>query len=482
MPTVTILPANEKVECSPGTELKEVLKSYIAFPCAGSGVCGGCRIRFLEGAPEATPSEKRLLSPDEIKEGIRLACQHRITSDCTVLVPQSLPKHPPQLHMPQTAFPIDQPIPIDEGYSAVDVGTSTVYMLIKKGKSEKIVSFWNPQHLWGSDVISRLNHALNPTTREAMRDALLKRIEENLKHQDYIDALSIAGNPVITGILAEEDLSGLAHYPFTTGAKGFRNITVRYAKQSILLPEIGGFLGSDALSLLLASIMQEKELPFLAMDVGTNTEMFIITEETLYGTSTPAGPVFEGFGIKKGTPAVEGAIYEVEEDLTFHTIGNKGEIGFCGSGLISAVHALKKRGFVTSDGALLTGEKYSFGHIFIHQQDIRKLQLAKAAIYAAASVLLEKARVLPEEVKAVFIAGNFGSALKKEWLIELKFLPNLKDANFTYLGNTSLWGAKWSILSKQCRQDMETLKNRVSVIQLAEEEQFQELYLKGMEL
>ncbi|BAT70840.1 hypothetical protein TST_0030 [Thermosulfidibacter takaii ABI70S6] len=486
MPKVRILPDEVLIHVSKGDFLYPSLGQInFAFPCGGKGICGNCRVRFLNNIPEPTPTELEKLSPEEIKAGIRLACQCKILHDCTILIPKPKAKHIPEASMPDITLELQPITQIDKGFGAVDIGTSTVYVLINKGFEEKVVSFWNPQALWGDDVVTRLTHAMNPKAKEAMQLTLLREIEKIIDQEAPlgVDIISASGNPAMTAIAAKEDVSGLTRHPFSLGAKGYRYIPFKSSKQGIMfLPEIGSFLGSDALSMLAVSILTSRSKVFIAADIGTNTELFLKTENYIYGTSLPAGPVFEGFGITHGTPAVEGAIYEVHEDLSFSTIGNKREVGFCGSGIISALYALKKRGFLLPDGSLITGNKHPFGHVFLYQEDIRKIQLAKAAVFAGVKILLQKAGVSGESVEEVFIAGNFGRALKKEWLLELSFLPSLPKAQFHYLGNTSLWGAKWSILSKKCHKMLDDLKNEVTIIQLANEVDFQEVFMEGMKL
>ncbi len=470
--TVKILPSGASFRTRRGQSLLKVIKKEhlaIPLPCGGKGICGGCRIRFKRGAPPAQEIERKLLSKKEIEEGIRLACQCTLEEDCEIVA--FLPKA-------SECTPTAYPKLMECKGNGIDVGTSTIFIDVQG----KCLNFWNPQVVWGVDIISRLQHALDPETRRAMKEILTEAIEKVLEEAGADEsAFGVAGNPVMLGILADEELDGLSRYPFVKKHSEERSINIKNAKL-ILLPEIKGFLGADALCLLTAAHLVSEELPVIAMDIGTNTEMFLIAEGRILGTSLPAGPAFEGFGIREGTFAQEGAIYEVDEELNYKTIGGKPEIGICGSGLISAVYALKQRGFITEDGQLLFPDGFSLGRVKIYQEDIRALQLAKAAVYAGCKMLLRKAQLKGEEIKRIYLAGNFGGALKKAWLRDLKFIPEDIKAPIEYMGNVSLWGAKCYVSSKNVKETMLSLKKKAEVLQLAEEDGFQEAYLEGMKL
>ncbi len=474
MPQLTLLPEGESLSVPAGHPLKTILEEHgiiIPMPCGGRGVCTGCRVLFLQGAPEPQPAETKALSEQELSKGVRLGCLCRIEKDCTVLLPQAEEASPAFTKLPEiTPEDFEEP----EGTGAADLGTTTVYIMWR----EKILSFWNPQMLYGEDVVSRLTHYLDPSKRDGLRGIIVDKLC-NVASSLGISRLCVSGNPVMVGILEGRDLSGLARYPFSTGPKDFRivqfnNLTLE------LLPEIGGFLGSDALSTLAAAVMKSPTLPALAMDIGTNTEMFLITEGGVYGASLPAGPAFEGYGIRHGIRATAGAIYRVNDDLSFETIENRPEVGICGSGLISAVYQLSRRGLIDCQGRLLTGERYPLGRVAIYQQDIRALQLAKAAVYAGAKALMERAGI--SHIKTLLLAGNFGASLEPSWLTELKFIPVEEIEHFEYLGNTSLWGARYASTSGNLRKLMNHLKDEVEVLQLAEDETFKGHFIEGTKL
>ncbi len=471
--SLKVIPGGMEIPIRGETPLLEALRALavpVPLPCGARGVCGRCRVRFLKGAPPPTPKERELIGEAEILKGVRLACLCSIKEDAVVLIPQQTTHRVPCPPMP----PPPEKNPAHA--AAVDVGTSTVYIL----HGESCLKFWNPQGLWGPDVASRIQHALEPQKRRAMAKLLKEQIVEGLRELSFSGTVGVSGNPVMLAILEDDDLTPLSRFPFSRGKRGFRTKEWQGIK-ALFLPEIGGFLGADALSMLTATLLSHAPKPYMAMDMGTNTELFLVGKERVLGTSLPAGPAFEGYGISSGSPAVKGAIYEVEEDLSFKTIEGAPETGICGSGIISAVHALKKRGFIDETGLLLINP-YRLGRVTVKQEDVRALQLAKAAVFAGVKLLLEEARVAPKEVKTLFICGNFGGAVKEKWLFELGFFPEGFKPQVIYLGNTSLWGALWAAVSSRVRKLMESLKSDVEVLQLAEREDFQKAYLEGMRL
>ena len=465
MPKLRILPLGREIDYTPGGTLADILAKsgiHLALPCGGRGVCGGCRVRFLDHAPPPTAAESDLLSPRELSEGIRLSCLTRPEGDCTLEI---------QVPSPLSAC-VQIPDVTPEGKHgdfkwAVDLGTTTIYAISPDGE---IKSLWNPQSLWGSDVISRLNAATDAVTLRTMREITLSALKGCVGEKEAF----VCGNPVMTGILEGRDLSSLLKPPYCTPPLGFRRM-----ERFTLLPEIGGFLGSDALSLACIAHITGSGKTTLALDIGTNTEMFLLANGKIWGTSLPAGPAFEGFGISSGMPAVSGAIHLVREDLSFETVEGKPERGICGSGLISAIYALLQRGIIDCSGKMLMDE-YPLGRVSLKQKDIRAFQMAKAAVYAGAKALLKIGRA--KKIDRILVAGNFGLSIKEEWFTGLRILPEECEGDIEYLGNTSLWGARWASASEGLRKLMEDLKERITVIQLAEEETFKKAYFEGMDL
>ncbi len=475
--------SNKEVKIPKGATLKFAIHKAgvdFEFPCGGEGICGKCKVRIVSPrAPYPTETEKRLLSDSELKEGYRLACKCVVQEDIIVEIFEKNENLSIPVNLPDLSFEADFPEKCQDNstYMAVDLGTTTVsFCIMEKGKTDQILNRYNPQIKFGTDVISRISYAQSHL--DELRKFVLELLEETAGKT--LCAASISGNPVMQGIIKGEDLSILGKYPFSKGRKPGQKIEVAFCEKGLLvLPEIGGFLGGDSVSLLLAASSLSKN-GFIAIDIGTNTEILLKTKERIIGTSTPAGPAFEGYGISFGVTSQKGAIFLVDENLNIHTIENSSPKGLCGSGLISAIYAFKKRNMIDETGRLINEKIEITPSIYITQEDVRAFQVAKAAIYASCKILLNKNT---DEIEKVFLAGNFGSTLKKEWLIELKILPEeLKDKEFVYLGNTSLWGAKWYLISSIARDKMEKLAQVVDIIYLSNEPEFEDEFIKGMQL
>jgi len=288
----------------------------------------------------------------------------------------------------------------------------------------------------------------------------------------------LSGNTVMYHLLMEYDVSGLSRYPFTPvslGGEDFKRDDVfvyETEKRNILSPEcrirlvkgFSAFVGGDIASGLFASdILNQGENVFF-IDIGTNAEMVLKKDDTLYTASAAAGPALEGGNLKCGTGSVPGAICGVEimcqtggrpnsyvNNIIIKTIDAADPAGICGTGAIEAVYEFRKAGIINEYGTF--AEEYiekgfplaksvMGGVISIDQDDIRQIQMAKAAIYAGAEALLKRAEVGFEEVDAVIVSGNFGSFLDMQKAGAIGLLPELLAAKAVIAGNTSLRGAE----------------------------------------
>ena len=288
-------------------------------------------------------------------------------------------------------------------------------------------------------------------------------------------------------------------------------------------------MGGDIVSGLLAIHYETLELPALFLDIGTNGEMVLFLDNQIVATSTAAGPCFEGVTISSGMRASVGAIEHVrlgEElfatvhphlnlppplaggvrgggerlPLSFDVIGGGKPRGICGSGLVEAVSELVRVGLVSPRGRLQDREgneisekykKYLFvkngkryfqlsDGVAISQEDIRQVQLAKAAIRAGVEILLTTCNIKPEELKTVIIAGAFGYHLKEESLFRTGFFPPLKNARILYVGNSSLEGAVRMLLNKELISKAVHIAKTTQVLELSQIPEFEAVFVREM--
>ena len=463
------------------------------FPCGGEGLCGRCRVRFLKGPPPPTPAERRLLTPQEIEEGVRLACQAVITRSTELELLGGGTVLPRDFLLDLTSLvPCLQPPREGSRAAALDLGTTTLALsLLDLGEGTRLNTrlVTNPQRAWGEDVVSRMKAALEGKERELAQvvwDLLLPHLEGS-------SYLVVSGNAVMETILAGLPLDTLARYPFQAPFAGGQWREEPFPHY--VMPLVGRFLGGDTAALLLVLDLLGAGRPALALDLGTNAEVLLLTKEGVKAASAPAGPAFEGVGISSGMGLSPGAVVQVEmkgDGLVLHTLDGGPPRGFCGSGLLSLTALLLREGVVDSTGRIMDeGELSPFwrerrveeglvleGGITFTQGDLRKIQLAKGAVTSAWRTLLREYGPV-DGPSVVYLAGAFGSSLSLVDLVTLGLVPReVREA--VHLGNTSLVGAEAVALSRDCLERAEELVSEVEVVDLAMVEGYQDIYMESL--
>jgi len=267
-----------------------------------------------------------------------------------------------------------------------------------------------------------------------------------------------------------------------------------------LLPNIAGFVGADHTSMLLATEAWRAEGVLLAIDIGTNTEVSLIDGGWITSVSCASGPAFEGGHIKDGMRAARGAIERlrlVSDDIQYQTIEGAPPVGLCGSGILDAMAQLYLAGIIEESGRMVEGhprlrrgkqrefvlvseeERGDKPAIVITQQDVRELQLAKAAIRTGIQVLLETNRRTDEEIGQVVIAGAFGSYIDVASAITIGMLPALPLDRFRQVGNAAGMGAKLALISRHKRAEAQALASRVNYIELASAPDFMHTFVQA---
>ncbi len=480
----------------PGVRLSYLLiKEGIDFPlpCGGEGICGKCRVRFLENPPAPSDVEKKLLSPRDIQQGVRLACCSVVTQDARVELLHGAYAVPPETLLPLKGLVCSGPPPRSGSKAlALDLGTTTLALsrLDLHGRErEEALALPNPQSLWGRDVVSRVKAAMEGN-REAMVRAFWRIVLPQIRGCSY---MVVSGNSVMETLLAGYPLDSLARYPFRAPFAGGEWREEPFPHY--LMPLVGCFVGGDAASLiLLLDVMGVREKG-VALDLGTNAEVLVWSSRGMWAASAPAGPAFEGMGISSGIGLSPGAVMMVEREkggLYFKTINGESPEGFCGSGFVSLVSLLLREGVIDPSGRMKEeGELSPFwrsrregGGLFLGpglsftQEDVRKLQLAKGAVTSALKVLLPLAG-LDKEAFSLYVAGAFGSSLEPHDLVTLGLIPRWVGEVVT-LGNASLMGAEAVALSEGCLRRVGELVSRVKVVDLVNQDKYQEIYLESL--
>ncbi len=407
---------------------------------------------------------------------------------------------------------------------AFDIGTTTIAgSLVDMETSKRLnrLSEINPQIAMGRDVLSRIaaiekdGNALHKFHKSLF--GALNRMTEQLLckngKQDDVVKVVFAGNPVMEHLfLSMSPLSiGRSPYrPFFKKGKMFKAqetlLNVNADASVYVFPLIGGFVGGDTVALILYTGLYKGGGVRLAIDVGTNTEIVLGREEDLWVTSAPAGPAFEGGGIKNGMIAEKGAISKVkiqDDTIEIQVIGGGRPIGICGSGLLSALSEMLKAGIVKGDGGIrhrdeiesnianrvheIQGER-SFtlyrdakSNVAITQADIRELQLAKAAIQSGIKILLKRKCVGFKDIEEVIVTGAFGNNIKTEHLEMLGIIPGAWLNKVSFIKDAPLMGAEQALVSGDAVKIAEDVHVSTHYVALSGNPVFEKTYFKAMD-
>lgn len=378
---------------------------------------------------------------------------------------------------------------------ALDIGTSTLSMYwvdLETGNVSFIYSMLNPQLRYGDNVISRIGYARTKGQRDlerVVREGVNRAIQQGPINPNHIYEMTVVGNSTMRDLFIGHSVDGLGKAPFKPLSKAAVNkmakdleITINPSANIYALPLVGHFVGSDALSVILATEMYKSPAITIAIDIGTNTEIAIGNEDKIIVTSCASGPAFEGSGLKCGIGAVEGAIQNVEigGDLKakHETIGNMPPIGICGSGLIDALAQMLDRGVIDWTGKFCKGEKEFIiaedgARIFLDGEDIDNLKLAKSAISVGAKVVMKHYGVNVKDIEKLYLAGAFGTYINPENALKIGMLPDISLEKIDKVGNAAVEGARQVLISQEKRKEAEEISKTIKHVRLEIEEDFQ---------
>jgi len=387
---------------------------------------------------------------------------------------------------------------------AVDIGTTTVALWLVDLDDGTIIAAhnaYNDQIECGLDVISRINYAKKFLPE--LRSRVLKTINELIVNvcnnanvtPNKLLSVSMAGNTTMIHLLLGIIPEYIRLSPYTPAVFLPQIYTVEQAGISagknapvVFAPAVGSYVGGDITAgLLCTGLAANTGELVLFIDIGTNGEIVLGNREFIFACACSAGPAFEGGGIKHGVRACAGAIERVVIDENgkpeIHTIGNAPPIGICGSGIISAIAELFRKGIIDSagkfaekNGEYVLCETSAGGPITISEPDIDNFIRAKGAIFSACQTLLESVSLSFDDVDKVYVAGGFGRFLDLEDARTIGLLPPLSDEKFSFLGNTSVIGAYLTLISEERRATMRELAGRITYVDLSSEPKYMDHY------
>ena len=480
---IELVPLGTSVEVPRGMPLADILAANgVEFPCGGSDLCGGCRVRVLKGTLPARIEDRCVFDEEDLERGWRLACRARAEVPVT-------------LEVGQWATPVLADSARLEGSLrrglgvAVDLGTTTIaaqLLDLASGEVLAVSTALNPQCAHGADVMSRVlfalsNEALTPLIREKIGAMVAGLAGERSAE---ILEIVLVGNTVMHHLFAGLEVEPLSHAPFAPADSGEQNFTPEQLGWSLppgcrvrFIRCLGSFVGSDILAGIIAVGLATGAGLCALIDLGTNGEIVLGNRDRILFASTAAGPAFEAGSIRMGMRAADGAISHVflrDGSFECHMIGNSAARGVCGSGLVDAVASGLDAGLILPGGQLASGARRLplADPVALDQTDIRELQLAKSAIASGMRLLLRRWGACGDDIEAVHLAGAFGNYVRIESAIRIGLLE-IAPCKIQPAGNTALRGAKMLLLSPGLE-----IPVPAEHIPLASEPEFQDTFIR----
>jgi uncharacterized 2Fe-2S/4Fe-4S cluster protein (DUF4445 family) len=412
-----------------------------------------------------------------------------------------------------------------------DVGTTTVvaYLIdLSSGTVIATASALNPQAAFGGDLMSRIAFAqeglanvrrLHTRVVQSLNALIDEACQRAGVGRDRIYKVAVVGNTVMHHLVLGIDPTFVGQAPYAPTVR--RSVRVAASDVGLrlnpptpvfLLPIVAGFVGADALAMILATRLYESRDPRVAVDIGTNGEIILASGDGLTACSAPAGPALEGAQLRCGMRAARGAIDQVRIDRTvrYHVIGSEAPLGVCGSGILDAIAGLLEAGILDPSGRLppeapsalsddlrrrvvtlpdgLTafvlaraGESGTGADIMLTQADIRQVQLAKGAIRSGIAMLQRLTGIPDDRLAELMLAGGFGNYLSIPSAIRVGLIPRLPVDRVSYVGNAAGLGAQMAVISERERRRADDIARTVRHVSLATHPDFQSVFLDALQ-
>ncbi len=505
----------------------------IEAPCGGKGTCGKCKVTVTK------PYYKEVLAcQTKICDGMEIIVGGgTITGVGTDMNEAKVSASYEMVVLVDRKSDMQEnPVSVYGNHSsnadtlaACDIGTTTVVSYLIDKETRQIISTRsgaNPQRSFGADVLSRIDAAARADDNDKANGGLQMMqtqivsllngwISEMLMEcgRTKVSRFSVAGNTVMCHLLMGISPEKLGKAPFLPDEYFGRvfnplDIGLENCQTMIIFPAISGFVGGDITAGMMETV-NCNELT-LYLDIGTNGEMALGKGDRYVCCATAAGPAFEGAQIELGMPASKGAVDKVWLEgrrIKYSVIGNDRPVGLCGSGLIDALAVLLKAGIIDENGTILSGQElpilfrsYVFEveaeeaaqstepslavHIapgvYITQEDIRKLQLAKGAIAAGIEVLFKEYGCMPCNIDVLTFAGGFGNYIDKASAAAIGLFPQELLDNAKEVGNAAGNGAVSAALSQEAWERALEIGGNMRYIELASYPHFNEMYVEHM--
>jgi len=488
---IIILPHGKTLEAKKGENLGQLLQARIGFelPCGGTGGCGKCKIKLVEGELEISQAEKKKLTEREISQGYRLACKCSIENNITIKVKQM------NSFISSQEWEIEK-IDTEAKYGiAIDAGSTTISGQLIDLKNKNILFTAvasNEQRKYGADIMSRIEYIKQDsikTLNQSLKKSIYKVIRTICKQVNNIaiDKVNIVGNTFIHHCFGKFDVKELVSIPYQPASK--KEIQTKAADLNwkiggnpniSFLPVMDGFVGSDILAGIFSKSIPQKDSMNLFLDLGTNGEIALGNKDKIIFASTAAGPAFEAGNIQMGMRARKGAITKVRcKNKNYKTFvyGGGNPHGICGSGLIDTISCGLKLRDISPKGKIQSNNNQIeiASPVKIVQQDVREVQLAKGAVAAGIEILMDEININKAQIRKVYLAGAFGNYINVKSANRIGLL-NFDEKKVVNAGNTALHGAVKSLFSDEYK---DVLK-QIEYLDLSSRDDFQKIYIKNM--
>lgn len=520
------------------TTILEYCRSHgiagIETPCGGKGTCGKCKVTVTKPYyKDVLACRTRICDGMEIIVGRKESTGTKEDSMVVLTnggnVSEKFNEHVNRnVVLKEETVNESEKVESNAGtLAACDIGTTTVVCYLIDKETGQIISTRssaNPQRSFGADVLSRIEaagriEASSEPGLKIMQTQIVSLLNGFISEmftecgRTKVSRFSVAGNTVMCHLLMGISPEKLGKAPFMPDEYFGRefnplDIGIENCQTMIIFPAVSGFVGGDITAGMMETV-NRNELT-LYLDIGTNGEMALGKGDRYVCCATAAGPAFEGAQIELGMPASKGAVDKVWLEgrrIKYSVIGNDRPVGLCGSGLIDALAVLLKAGIIDENGTILSGQElpilfrsYVFEveaeetaqstepslavHIapgvYITQEDIRKLQLAKGAIAAGIEVLFKEYGCKPCDLDILTFAGGFGNYIDKASAAAIGLFPQELLDKAKEVGNAAGNGAVSAALSQEAWERALEISKDMRYIELASYPHFNEMYVEHM--
>ena len=493
---------------------------FVDAACGSGGTCGKCLVEINEVS--------QLACQTMVAEGMEIVVKHFNPEELSIILESEALKCELKPDLPLSD--VKKSTKSNFGL-AIDIGTTTIVFSLldlETGQNAgSIHGIMNSQRALGADVISRIKAAnegkldvLNRYVVEDIRRGIYEIFDSHDPHAffdsfdsiDNISSVVISGNTTMLHILTGTSCQSLGQYPFEPmfidlqkrafkelfGAELFSSnrFDEKWFGEKLLscdvtlLPGISTYVGADIVAGISYCYSLKEEGTCLLIDLGTNGELALFSQDTIVCTATAAGPAFEAANISCGTASVAGAIYEAlycpnTKTFKYQTFQNYEPIGICGSGVLDVAAQLVLHEIIDETGAMeedfvvASGVNGSKPVVFT-QKDVRELQLAKSAVRAGIEILLTDTGNSYDDVSKVYLAGGFGSTFNLESALILGLLPEEWRHKIKPLSNAALKGTEQALVDPSALERILSISSKAKEINLSVHTQFNDLFMDHM--